>query len=183
MAIAKILMIVSLSFFLITGIQAQVKPLSANEVITQAKAEAAKAHKNIFIIFHASWCGWCRKMDAAMSYNSIKQFFDKTYVVKHLTVDESPEKKNLENPGAAELRTKYKGDKQGIPYWFILDANGKLLADSRLHSDDGKVTGNNVGCPAQPDEVNYFIRVIKKTSDLNDMQLALIHERFSKNRE
>jgi thioredoxin-related protein len=183
MAIAKILMIVSLSFFLINGTQAQVKPLSANEVITQAKAEAAKAHKNIFIIFHASWCGWCRKMDAAMSDNSIKQFFDKTYVVKHLTLYESPEKKNLENPGAAELRTKYKGDKQGIPYWFILDANGKLLADSRLHSDDGKVTGNNVGCPAQPDEVNYFIRVIKKTSDLNDMQLALIHERFSKNRE
>ena len=182
MAIAKILMIVSLSFFLITGTQAQVKPLSANEVITQAKAEAAKAHKNIFIIFHASWCGWCRKMDAAMSYNSIKQFFDKTYVVKHLTVDESPEKKNLENPGAAELRTKYKGDKQGIPYWFILDANGKLLADSRLHSDNG-ATGNNVGCPAQPDEVNYFVRVIKKTSDLNDTQLALIHERFSKNRE
>ena len=66
---------VLLPLLLITGTQAQVKPLSANEVITQAKAEAAKAHKNIFIIFHASWCGWCRKMDAAMNDNSIKQFF------------------------------------------------------------------------------------------------------------
>ena len=179
----KFLMLVLVHFLLIAGIQAQEKPLSANEVITQAKAEAAKSHKNIFIIFHASWCGWCRKMDAAMNDNSIKQFFDKTYVVKHLTVDESPEKKNLENPGAAELRTKYKGDKQGIPYWFIIDANGKLLADSRLHSDDGKVTGNNVGCPARPDEVNYFISVIKKTSHLSDIQLALIQERFSKNGE
>jgi hypothetical protein len=183
MTAPKILMTVLLLFFLITGTQAQVKPLSANEVITQAKAEAVKAHKNIFIIFHASWCGWCRKMDASMNDHSIKQFFDQTYVIKHLTVDESPEKKNLENPGAAELRTKYKGDKQGIPYWFILDANGKLLADSRLHSDDGKVTGNNVGCPARPDEVNYFISVIKRTSNLNDMQLALIQERFSKNGE
>lgn len=183
MTAVKFLMAISFSFLVITGSRAQMKPLSANEVITQAKAEAAKVHKNIFIIFHASWCGWCRKMDEALNDNSIKQFFDKTYVIKHLTVDESPGKKNLENPGAAELRTKYKGDKQGIPYWFIIDANGKLLADSRLHSDDGKVTGNNVGCPARPDEVNYFISVIKKTSDLNDTQLALIQERFSKNGE
>lgn len=182
MTAVKFLMTISF-FLLITGSRAQMKPLSANEVVTQARAEAAKVHKNIFIIFHASWCGWCRKMDAAMNDNSIKQFFDKTYVIKHLTIDESPGKKNLENPGAAELRTKYKGDKQGIPYWFIIDANGKLLADSRLHSDDGKVTGNNVGCPARPDEVNYFISVIKKTSGLNDMQLALIQERFSKNGE
>jgi hypothetical protein len=121
-------------------------------------------------------------MDASMNDNSVKQFFDQTYVIRHLTVDESSDKKNLENPGAAELRTKYNGDKQGIPYWFILNANGKLLADSRLHSD-GKVTGNNVGCPARPDEVNYFISVIKRTSDLNYMQLALIQEQFSKNRE
>lgn len=183
MTAVKFLMTISFFFLVITGSRAQMKPLSANEVITQARAEAAKVHKNIFIIFHASWCGWCRKMDATMNDNSIKQFFDKTYVIKHLTVDESPGKKNLENPGAAELRTKYKGDKQGIPYWFIIDANGKLLADSRLHSDDGKVTGNNVGCPARPDEVNYFISVIKKTSDLNDTQLALIQERFSKNGE
>jgi hypothetical protein len=115
-----------------------------------------------------------------MNDETIKSFFDKNYVIKHLTVDESLNKKNLENPGASALRTKYHGDQQGIPYWFIIDKNGKLLADSRIHSDDGKVIGNSVGCPAKPDEVAYFIKVLKKTSDLSKEQLDLVQKRFSK---
>lgn len=165
-----------------TNVNAQTKIESADEIIKEAKAEAAKTNKNIFIIFHASWCGWCHKMDTAMNDKSIKSFFDKNYLVRHLTVDEHGDKKNLDTPGANELRTQYHGDQQGIPYWFILDKNGKLLADSRLHSDDGKVTGNSVGCPAEPNEVDYFIKVLKKTSSLNDSQLALIHARFLKNK-
>jgi hypothetical protein len=117
-------------------------------------------------------------MDTAMNDEAIKSFFDKNYVIKHLTLDESKDKKELENPGAAALRTKYHGDQQGIPYWFIIDKSGKLLADSRLHSDDGTVAGNNIGCPVQLDEVAYFIKVLKKTSELSDAQLKMIRNRF-----
>jgi thioredoxin-related protein len=165
-------------FVVITNACAQMKPASAEEVIKEAKSEAAKSDRNVFVIFHASWCVWCHRMDTAMNDKTIQSFFDKNYVIKHLTLDESAGKKNLENPGAAALRTKYHGDDQGIPYWFIIDKNGKLLADSRLHSETGEVTGNNVGCPVQPDEVAYFIRVLKKTSHLSAAQLALIQKRF-----
>jgi hypothetical protein len=119
-------------------------------------------------------------MDTALNDKSIKPFIDKNYLIKHLTVDESEDKKYLENPGAAALRTEYHGDQQGIPFWFIIDKEGKLLADSRLHSEDGKVTGNNVGCPAQTAEVAYFIKVLEKTSHLSDAQLMLIQKRFLK---
>jgi thioredoxin-related protein len=168
------------SVFIITNSYAQMKPKNADEVIRQATAEAAKTNKNIFVIFHASWCIWCHRMDTAMNDKTINLFFDKNYVIKHLTVDESKYKRNLENLGAAALRTKYYGDQQGIPYWFILDKKGKLLADSRLHSDDGEVTGNNVGCPVKPDEVDYFIDVLKKTSALTNAQLEMIRKRFLK---
>ncbi len=167
-------------FFIVASVKAQTKPEAASKIIKEAKAEAAKTHKNVFVIFHASWCIWCHRMDTAMNDEAIKSFFDKSYVIEHLTVDESKDKKDLENPGATALRTKYHGDQQGIPYWFVLDKNGKLLADSRLHSDDGKITGNNVGCPTQPDEVAYFIKVLKKTSDLTNAQLEMIRERFLK---
>lgn len=166
------------SFLLITNVYAQTKPATADEVIKEAQMEAAKSNRNVFVIFHASWCVWCHRMDTAMNDKTIQSFFDKNYVIKHLTVDESAGKKNLENPGAAVLRTKYHGDQQGIPYWFILDKNGKLLADSRLHSESGEVTGNNVGCPARPDEVAYFIQVLKNTSHLSAAQLELIRKRF-----
>ena len=180
MKIIKFPILFLLPLFIITNVHAQTKPESAELVIKKAKTEAENTNKNIFIIFHASWCAWCHRMDSAMNDETIKSFFDKNYVIKHLTVDESLNKKNLENPGASALRTKYHGDQQGIPYWFIIDKNGKLLADSRIHSDDGKVIGNSVGCPAKPDEVAYFIKVLKKTSDLSKEQLDLVQKRFSK---
>lgn len=163
-----------------TNLQAQTKIKSADEVMKEAKAEAAKTNKNVFVIFHASWCVWCHRMDSAMNDQAVQSFFNKNYVIKHLTVDESKDKKDLENPGASALRNKYGGDQQGIPYWLIFDENGKLLADSRLHDDNGKVTGNSVGCPAKPDEVSYFINVLKKTSRLSDSQLESIKARFLK---
>ncbi|HEY5464417.1 MAG TPA: thioredoxin family protein [Hanamia sp.] len=156
----------------------QTKPAPALQVMNEAKTEAAKSNKNILVIFHASWCIWCHRMDTAMNDKTIQTFFDKSYVIKHLTVDEREDKKDLENPGASALRTEYHGEQQGIPFWFIIDKNGKLLADSRLHSEEGKVTGNNVGCPTQPGEVDYFIKILKKTSHLTDAQLALIQRRF-----
>ncbi|MEO6814226.1 MAG: thioredoxin family protein [Ginsengibacter sp.] len=170
------------TFAMHSNAKAQTKPLSANEIVNTAQKEAAKSNKNILIIFHASWCVWCHKMDAALNDEKVKKFFDNNYVIKHLTVDESKDKKELENPGANELRTKYHGDNQGIPYWFILDKNGKLLADSRMINDAGK-TGNNVGCPSDPEEVDYFVNVIAKTSRLTNNQLNLIKERFLKNKE
>ena len=180
MKVLKFFTISLLSIFFVNNGYAQTKPASADEVIQAAKAEAVKTDKNIFVIFHASWCIWCHRMDTAMNDESIKSFFDKNYVIRHITLDESDDKKKLENPGAAALRTKYHGDQQGIPYWFILDEKGNLLADSRVHSDDGKVTGNNVGCPAKAEEVNYFIKVLKKTSTLSDAEIGLIRTRFLK---
>ena len=166
--------------FSFTFAKSQTKPEFATKIMKHAEAEAAKTNKNVFVIFHASWCIWCHRMDTAMNDNSIKLFFDNNFVIIHLTVDESEGKKDLENPGANELRTQFHGDQQGIPFWVIIDKNGKVLADSRIHSEDGKLTGNNVGCPTQPDEVSYFIKVLKKTSRLTNSQLAMVQARFLK---
>ena len=178
MGVFKLSIPLVLSFLLTTNVYAQTKPATADEVVKAAKMEAAKSNRNVFVIFHASWCVWCHRMDTAMNDTTIQSFFEKNYVIKHLTVDERGDKKILENPGAMALLTKYNGDQQGIPYWFILDKNGKLLADSRIHSESGELAGNNVGCPAQPGEVAYFIRVLKNTSSPSDRQLELIQKRF-----
>jgi len=160
--------------------QATIAP--AELIMKNALAKAASTQKNVFIIFHASWCGWCHKMDNSMNDEKLRSFFDNSYVVVHLTIDETRDKKELENPGAAELRKKYNGEQQGLPYWFILDAKGNFLADSRLKHGT-KANATNVGCPASDEEVNYFVGVLKKTSSLNEKQLALIQERFLKNKE
>ena len=155
---------------------------SAEMVMKTALAQAAKENKNVILMFHASWCGWCHRMDSSLNDASVKKFFDDNYVITHLVVDETAALKSYENAGANELRTNYHGDGIGIPFWLVFDKNGKLLADSKIRKEtDGPAGGNNIGCPANADEVAYFLEILKKTSTLNDQQLAIIAERFRKN--
>jgi thiol-disulfide isomerase/thioredoxin len=161
------------------------QPLAAHDILQQAMTQAATEKKNVLIIFHASWCGWCHKMDSSINDKSCKKFFDENFVIRHLVVDESRDKKNLENPGAYELRTKYHGDNQGIPYWLIFDKDGNLLADSQARPDGAGLDskGDNVGCPASEKEVDYFIQVLKKTSHLTSEEQAAIEKRFRQNED
>jgi hypothetical protein len=122
-------------------------------------------------------------MENSINDESCKKFFNDNFVIRYMVVDESKDKKELENPGADELRTKYHGDGQGIPFWLIFDKNGNLLADSQLRPESSGLDtkGENVGCPAAANEVEYFIRVLKKTSKLDAMQQAAVEKRFRQN--
>ena len=164
-------------------IKAQSTPLSADEIVKEACSQAGKEKKNVFIIFHASWCVWCHRMDSSMNDPACKQFFENNYVIRHMVVDESKDKKQLENPGADELRNKYGGKDQGIPYWLILDASGNLVFNSRIKSDKTGTDelGDNSGCPATENEVDYFIKALKRTSNLSEAQEAAIIKRFREN--
>lgn len=170
-------------FFVCTSLAVLAQtPSSADDVMKEAYASAKKENKKVFVMFHASWCGWCHKMDAAMNDPSVKKFFDDNFVIRHLVVMESEGKKNLENPGAAEMMAKYHGGKSGIPYWLVFDANGTLLADSKLRPEGGgPETGDNIGCPATEKEVAYFVDILKKTTMLGQPDLDLIAKRFRQN--
>jgi hypothetical protein len=171
-----------IGFLLLASAGKAQSPKSAGEILKQAYSIAAKEKKNVFVIFHASWCGWCKKMDTAMNDRSVNKFFTDNYVIRHLVVYESKGKENLENPGALDLLKKYKGDDQGIPYWLVFDKEGKLLADSKVRPEGGGLeTGENSGCPASEKEVAYFLTVLKETSPLTETELAIIQKRFREN--
>lgn len=128
----KSIMIVILSSLLLTtGATAQQSPKHVDDVLKAAYQKARKENKNVFVMFHASWCGWCHKMDSAMNSSECKDLFLNNYVITHLVVNESADKKKLENPGATAVLKKYHGENMGIPFWLILDKNGHLIADSK----------------------------------------------------
>jgi len=141
-----------------------------NKALTQAKVE----NKNVLLVFHASWCGWCKLMEKNMELPTIKPLFDKNYVSAYLDVQESGKKKSLENPGGQELLNKYKGETAGLPFWLVLNLKGEVLADSF----DGK--GENIGSPASPEEVASFLVKLEKTSKLNKTELQTIQQVFVK---
>lgn len=164
----------------VSTIYAQKTPAGADEVMKKAYQAAAKSNKKVLLIFHASWCGWCHKMDSSLNDISCKKFFNDNFIITHLTVLESKDKKNLENPGAEVLMEKLNGKEQGLPYWVILDKDGKLLFDSQIRKSqaDGTLKGSNVGCPASNEEVKYFINVLRQTTSLTANELAIISKRF-----
>src|SRR5476649_1027405 len=95
------------SFFLFSSGRTPDPVATTDAILSEAYKTAAKEHKNVFIIFHASWCGWCHKMDSAMNSAACKNLFDGQYVIRHLVVLESKDKVALENPGAMDLMKKY----------------------------------------------------------------------------
>ena len=172
-----------LLFFILHVANAQPTPASTEEIMKEAYTAAKKENKKVFVIFHASWCVWCRKMDTSMNDAACKKMFDDNFVIRHLTVFESKGKENLENPGALDMLKKYKGAEMGIPFWLVFDADGKLLADAKIRPAGAgmEAEGKNCGCPASKEEVDYFIEVLKKTTLLKEKELKAISERFSKN--
>ena len=166
----KSIIIATFLLLSITTINAQEQ---ASVIMSKAYAQAVKENKNVFLMFHASWCGWCKKMDKNLTGDAISKSFNDNYVTAHLTVKESPKNQNLENPGGEELLIKYKADRAGLPFWVLLDPKGNVLADSF------NAKGENLGCPSTPEEVAEFTAKLKKTSKLNDKQLAVIKEIFT----
>ena len=85
----------------------------------------------------------------------------------------------MENAGADDLLKKYKAFDSGIPFWVVLDKNGKLLYDSFMKNSDGSTT--IIGCPASAEEVVAFVKILKASSSLKEKELGIITEVFRKN--
>src|SRR5579859_5593630 len=103
---------------------------TAEQVLAKAKAKAAADHKTIFLHFGASWCIWCRRLEAFLDRPDIKPVFEKYFIPVTLVVQENAKNKALENPGADALLNQL-GGPSGLPYCAFLDAQGALIVNSK----------------------------------------------------
>jgi thioredoxin-related protein len=158
---------------------------SADKILSAAYQTAAKDQKNVLIIFHASWCSWCKKMDASINNPSCKKMFEDNFVIVHLDVNENDKNKNLENPGADVYMKKFGGEKAGLPFFVVTDEHGELIADSYIRGNNVKMgdPGQNMGCPATAEEVAGFCKILQTTSHLTEAQLKIITKVFRKNEQ
>jgi thiol-disulfide isomerase/thioredoxin len=157
-------------FSLIAGLAYGEAP-SADQVLVPAKAKAAAEHKAIFIHFGASWCVWCKRLDAFLDRPDTKPVFEKYFIPVKLVVQEHDKNKAQENSGADAL-LKNLGGPAGLPYSAFLDAKGVLIVNS-------KFKGENIGYPAEPSDIDWFIQMMKKAApnmspdDLKTIETAL----------
>ena len=179
----KLFLLVCISLISVS-ITAQDTPEPADKIMAEAYSVAAKDGKNVLVIFHASWCGWCKKFEASITDPTCKDYFNKNFVIVHLDILERADKKNLENPGATELFNKYGGAGGGIPFFLIFDKKGTLLADSKINLPEMQLIKHlRILDVLQADEeVAEFIKILSKTSKINPSEITAVSERFKKNR-
>lgn len=147
------------------------KPLQANEIMQTAFKDAKASDKNIFLIFHASWCGWCKRLEKAIQSPELKKIFEDNFVITHIDVLERDKKvEELENPGGREIMANYGGAKSGLPFYVFLDDTGKKLADSNVMPEN-----QNIGYPGATEEIEAFAKIVKNSAkNLTDEQLSAI---------
>ncbi|MFY9234728.1 MAG: hypothetical protein WAO58_09745 [Fimbriimonadaceae bacterium] len=96
-----------------------------------------------------------------MKSPEFKPVFDAALVIVRVVVLESPDKKNLENPGGDKFMEALGGKDAGLPFHAILDAKGKLIMNSKRKTPE-KPEGSNIGHPFAPEEVDHFMAMLKK---------------------
>src|SRR5262245_57677792 len=94
---------------------------SAQTLIEPALQAAKAQNKTVFIHFGASWCKWCKQLDEMLHSTELKNLIHNHYVLVNLTVQESEDKKMLENPGAEKIMDNNGAGKAGVPYYLFLD--------------------------------------------------------------
>src|SRR5688500_6087166 len=127
---------------------------SAAALMDEAQKKAAAEGKNIFLVFSTTGCAWCKVLKSFIESEEIKPVFTKHFVPVQLMLGKDANT----NPGATVYDEKY-GPSRGVPFHAFVTPEGKEIVDSNENGD-----GGNIGYPAAPNEIAWFMAMVKKAA-------------------
>jgi len=137
-----------------------VKPDSAQTILKAAVIKAQSSKLNVLLIFHATWCGWCKRLERAINDTAVKPLIDENYIVTMLDVKERGDKIQIyENPGGQNIMSEFGGNNAGLPFIVFLNGKGTMIANSNVMPKN-----QNIGYPGSKEEISAFVKLLQKTA-------------------
>ena len=159
-----------LSLLLFIGLTwGQTNQVPSIQVVMDSAYKAAKNEdRHILLIFHTSWCDYCKLLIDGLTNNESKIFFDENFIVS--TINPFGEKANS---GAMKyFEELLENNEKGYPSTFIIDENGKKL-------------DYYYGYPFSETRIDSLMSILNKYSRFdnkqNELYLDILSEYFMNN--
>lgn len=141
----------------------QIPPKDARELLDTALKQAKEQNKRVIVQETATWCGPCRLLSQFLDREREQWQRDYIWI-----------KMDHRWTGADEImKTMRCGAQGGIPWWAILDADGKVMVTSNDEE------GDNIGFPSSSNGREHFRGMLEQTAirltpmDVNELVEAL----------
>lgn len=143
--------------------------IDASKLVSDSLAKAAAENKRVIVRVGTPYCGWCNILAQFM------QDHESTFAADY--VDIKIDTMRMENGKEVADKLNPEKDYGGIPWFVVLDAKGKTIANS--FGPEG-----NIGYPYQPNEIAHFMKVIRETRQkLTDEKLSELEAALNAYRE
>lgn len=150
---------------------------SAAQILKRAELQARAEHKNILLEFGASWCVNCKLYDRMLDAPSTRAILKRHFVFAYMDSGEHPgDTRHANTPGAVEYENSIGGKDAGWPFLVVLSPAGKVIVNS-FRPDSKSKKGDNIGYPELPQEVDWFMIMLKRGAPLlSPQELASVHD-------
>ena len=147
----------------------RVEPKDAEATVKDAVSRAASQDKRVFLAFGAPWCGWCHRLDDFLARPEIAAAVGEGFVTAKVDIDRDAHGRDV------MLRYR-KSDSGGIPWYVLLDAEGKATGTA-----DAEI--GNIGYPLEPKEIDAFVKLLESQKTLGQAQLDAVRTGLVENAE
>lgn len=136
------------------------EPITAAMALAHERDLAARANTSLMVVFFASWCAWCRYLDALLADEVAGGILRDHFRIYHLRVlEHATQFQQRQLLGANAIFNAVAPEGSGVPFIAFQDAQGRVLATSYSERD-----GGNIGFPTRNGELRAFDAMLARAA-------------------